>query len=370
LKIYKIIKIRLNDYWHLSCHIEDNILEYDIKNEYLDLFLNILKQHSGEMLGLNFLNSTFYLDKFIKEEWIYELNHEQINPVKLAIEYLKNPNKIENYLVEDTLSKAFSECKIMSDAELISNISINLLFKNRKDKISLFKINSQNYVASKQEYLDLCAVTRKKYDILKIEPLSLDDIFLEISSLFFTSFMNKKEIFCKEINRLAYASQTNEQFQKSMLMLCGKNSKDRKNLMYLKDGYVVSLRGTMEKPNIKISCLSYNYILHGYKPKHLSLGSIISLKNKDFWEEAWYEFLLKHEDNLELLQCKKVKTKCSEKYNMTLGEIAKKFEIDYGIKLTEATIGNIEKRALRKIKAKLVLLGITQEDYGIVEGML
>jgi len=333
--------------------------------------MNIVKTQYDNLNEKNFITFDLYLNKFIKEEWIY--NYESpINPIQLTIKYLKNSNNVnfENYVIEDTLESAFQKNSIMSDAEIILRVSTNILFKNNKDRISILKVNSQNYIGNEKEYIDLCSTIRKKYEIIKIEPLSLDDIFLEISSLYFSRFIDKREILEKEIYRLAYHSETGQQFKKSISLLCNKTA-EQKQILYMKDGYVASLEGSIESPKIIISCLSYNFLLHGYKPKSLLLSPIITLKNEYFWEEAWYEFLLKYEDSLEFLNNgnsnkEQKRTKCSEKYNMTHREIAKQMEIRYGLKVTEATIGNIEKRGLRKIESKFASLGISTEDYGII----
>jgi len=324
----------------------------------------------------NSFAATVYLDKFIQSGWLYQSHLVFIpNPVSFVSAYIET-GETSGYEVEESLDAVFRHKNVLSDAEIICLLSGNITLKNRRDSITLLKINTDNFVATKEEYESLCALVRKKYNIIKINPISLDDFVYEASMAFFRKFVPGKTLQGIRISEIAYVAESDKQFMQAMTRLTGELSEPfvKKQVVFEKDGYVATLSGTLQKPHIIISSLSFNMVLQGHKSSTLATYLLFQLKEESFWKEARYEFARKHEENLvfkkKLIQKTanklEVSAKCSEKYHMTLGEIQMELKEKYGIEVTESAIGLTVKKALKKIQNKFEKLGINESDYDIL----
>jgi len=377
----KIVEVRLGEYCHVSCYLRDSLFqEFDLKKRYADNFLTVWDNVKGSLLELeDAFAATVYLDKHIEDNWLYASPLlPEINPVSLIFNYIETGDSL-GYEVEDNLKESFRGKSVLSDPEILSVVSGNISLRNRKDKIALLKINTTNYVAAKEEYVSLCKLVRRKYNIIKANPMALDDFVYESSLAFFRKFVPNKILRGVRVDEIAYTSESDWQFMKSMTMILGELKRPplKKQILYKKDGYVATLNGSLENPHIIISTLSFNMVLHGHPSSSLATLNLFELQGEEFWSEARHEYARKHEEKLlfnkrlvrETPKELKISSKCSERYHMTLGEIQAVLKQEYGIEVTESAIGLTVKKALKKIEKKFETIGINKEDHQMLASL-
>lgn len=377
----KIVKVELGEYCHVSCYLRDKLFqEYDLKKKYTENFLGMWNNIKESLLLIDDpFAANIYLDKSIDDGWLYQSTLMlAVNPVALITNYIETTDT-HGYNIEDNLEEALKEKGVLSDAEIISIVSCNVSLKSRRDKITLLKINTDNFLATKEEHEALCRLVRNKYKILKVNPIALDEVVYEASMAFFRKFVPGKKLRGLRINEIAYKAESDWQFMKSMTMVLGNMQKPlkEKQILFQKDGYVATLHGTLEKPHVIISSLSFNMVLHGYSSFKLTTQFLFDLKGEEFWKEARHEFARKYEESLRFSKSLKkeaekefkLSSKCSDKYHMTLGEIQQVLKEQYDVEVTESAIGLTVKKALKKIEKNFENIGIDEKDYEMVSSL-
>ena len=364
-------KINLRNFVKYSIHKDkETVLQLDIHCEHTTDFEKFLDaQIESCKSSVELLRTVL---RYIDISWLLpdkNFDFKRSIVSELFVSYFSGYGNAYGYSVDDSVFQRtleyYKSSSDIQDEELLFDLANGIVFHDQTSQIRLNNINGKFFTLKREEYVRILDIVKKQFGINTSGIVDIDDLLQEAVDIFIGRILGHDDSEAHSVSEQAYLASDFIVFRDNIITLLdqGRKALNFKDVLQIK-GYLIELKGSITNPILSLSPLSIISVYHGLPSVSQEYKKVLEFKGDEFWDLAWGELARKHEERLiEESQGMRMGAKCSDRFDATLGEIQSVLSTQYGIKLTESSLGQITKKALAKIKEEFKKRNISYEDY-------